>query len=396
MFAIVQIPLLILILFIHTYVSDDRSNPAFWVDAFITSLARTAVPCYFFMSGYLLFSIHDSFTPSNYARLLRSRFFSLFIPYMIWVCVPYVITRLQGRTFWVSPREIIPFFYSTDYGWYSQPSLLGYYFDVIQPPGGNYVLWYVRDLMVFILFAPLIRFGLGYIKKAATPICVTALILNIGLAGYPATALWSFLLGCSLGHDRTDFLPLCRRLAPIAMPCWAAFAAMYVWSNTSLPSDAASDSLQGVFSINLSILCGGIAIFGIASIIDGRGSAGFPYSAKLVNLLIALAPASFFVYVTHAIDPATRLSFLTDSLVADPYWRPSVSYFAFNIVRLAVLIVIYFLLARLLPRTMSMLTGGRSLRRRVVNADRCAPASAPAGTASEGPSGCARSDEAAS
>lgn len=395
-FAIVQIPLVVLILFIHTYADKDKSNPAFLVDAFITSLARTAVPCYFFMSGFLLFRLHDPSSRSDYARLLRSRFFSLFIPYMIWLCVPYVITRMQGGSFWISPREITRFFYSADYDWYSQPSLLGYDFDVINPPGGNYVIWYVRDLMVFIILSPLIRLALKYTKKAAAPICATAIVLNIGLAGYPATALWSFLLGCSLGHGRTDFLPFCRRFAKMAAPLWAAFAAMYVWNRISLPTDAASDSRTGVFFLNLSILCGGVAIFGLASRLAAKDPRNFPRSAKFAGLLVALAPASFFVYVTHELNFVTRFRFFTDSLVADPYWRPLVSYFAFNIVRLPLLIAVYFLMARLLPRTTALLTGGRSARRMHVSAARPGPAYVPGGTASGARSGSARSGEAAS
>lgn len=360
-FAAMQIPLLVFILFIHTFVTTDTSHPVFWLDAFVTSLARSAVPCYFFISGYLLFAKSNPSSPGRYFHMLRKRVFSLLIPYLIWVSAPYFIAVIQGDSFGVSPREAARFFYSSSDYWYDQPSLMGYSFDVIAPPAGNYVMWYIRDLMTYILLSPLVRVVLVYTKKAAILMCITALLLNIGFAGQPATSIWPFMLGCAVAFNRTDFLAFCRSVAAISLCLWPLLSALYVWHlNVVLPTVDTSSRVS-VLLLDSSIFAGGVAIFGSISIIE-RAHVSDPFCSRLFGTLLTLAPAGFFIYVTHTLEPVTALGVLTDSLVSHPTWKPIVSYFAFNALRLLMLMALYFMLARFLPKFTSLITGGRSVR----------------------------------
>lgn len=366
-FAAVQIPLLFFVMLLHTPINAPINHPLFWIGESLNELGRTTASCFFFISGYLIFARLDSLTAKSYFGLLRKRFFSLFIPYIVWMCIPFVISLLQGVDFPCDPfDEPYKFFYSNHPHWYSQPSLLGYSFTVIQYPLGNFVLWYIRDLMAFIILTPVFFLLLKVTKKAMTPICIIAMLINIGFGGWQSVDFWPYLLGCSLGFNRTDFLPLCRRLAPSVTLLWLLLCAVSVYDRFIAHPMADPTGLcisrPQVILLNSSLLCGGIVFFGWACRLVERSDDGHRLASGILRALLFLAPAAFFVYVAHEIPILRNLRYITDHIISNPDVQPYVSYFSYNLLRLALLAALFFLLTRFLPRTMSFITGHRSAR----------------------------------
>lgn len=366
-FAAVQIPLLFFVMLLHTPINADINHPLFWIGEFLNELGRITASCFFFISGYLIFARLDSLSASSYLALLRKRFFSLFIPYIVWICIPYIISKIQGADFPCDPfSEPRRFFFSNHPHWYSQPSLLGYSFTIIQYPIGNFVLWYVRDLIEFIILTPIFYLLLKATKKAMTPICIIAMILNIGFGGWQSVDFWPYLLGCSLAFNRTGFLSICRRYAPFATLLWLLLATASIYDRfithpIAHPSGLCISRPQ-ILLLNSSLLCGGIVLFGWTCRLVERSDAGHKHAANILRYLLLLAPASFFIYVAHEIPIFRQLRNITDHIVTNPDWQPYVSYFSYNIIRLALLLAIFFLLSRFMPRTMSIITGHRSAR----------------------------------
>ncbi len=83
--------LCVLVVSIHTYnvttygfTGETASERALiWFESRLNSFESVCVPFFFFLSGYLLFRNFD-FSKKGILKKYKSRFFSLFIPYMIW------------------------------------------------------------------------------------------------------------------------------------------------------------------------------------------------------------------------------------------------------------------------------------------------------------------------
>lgn len=389
-FAAMQIPMFFLLLIFHTAIARGIGHPLFWIKETLDTLCYCIVPCFFLISGYLVIAGIEKLTVRSYFSLLRRRFVSLFIPYMLWLCISFIISRLHGLHCSAHPlHNPVGFFFAADPYPYFQPSLLGYEFGIRNTPAGLFPLWYIRDLMLLIVFTPAVYPALKCIKKAMTPLCITTIFLNVGFAGFQATSVWAYVLGCSLAYNRSDMLAFCRRPACVlsALALWLLSDIAYTWLRfVYMPGhDGNTSSPLQITLLNCCLLCGGIAIFGLFATLVSRSDAGHRAASRTLHLLLMLAPAGFFVYVAHEIWYFTQLQHVADLLVTDPQWQPYVSYLAYAPLRMTVLIALFFLLSRLMPRTMNLLTGGRASR-----------VYAPAAAAGEAPSQFASNASAAS
>lgn len=240
--------------------------------------------------------------------------------------------------------------------------MLGYTFTYIQFPTGNFVLWFIRDLMEYIILTPIFFLIFKVTKKAMMPICIIAIILNIGYTYWHVDALWPYLLGSAIAFNRIDFLPTCRRYTGAATSLWILLTLVYMYDHLiENPTGEYLSRLQ-VLLLNCSMIFGVMATFGLTCKLVERSDAGHRLAANTLRYLLLLAPASFFIYVAHEIPIFRQLRNITDHIVTNPDWQPYVSYFSYNIIRLALLLAIFFLLSRFMPRTMSVITGHRAAR----------------------------------
>lgn len=111
-----------------------------------------AVPCFFILSGYLLFRNVEYLSLRLYCDKLHRRARTLLRPYLLWnlfvvllyaigqTLLPELFSGANTRIVDYSPKEWLQAFWVVD-GTMSP----------INPP-----LWYIRDLMVMVLFSPLV------------------------------------------------------------------------------------------------------------------------------------------------------------------------------------------------------------------------------------------------
>ena len=169
---------LVLVLF-HTFAQEATTQFSFSaypltasvkrvVDAFF--LGDSIVAVYFFISGYLFFA-GRAWSWAVYGRKLQNRIHTLLIPYLLWNLL--AIALVAGKS--------LPCFASflsyegtgVDWSWSNVLSCFWMYdgqlsappvgtedyeaFVQVQPYPINTALWFVRDLMIVSLFAPLWR-----------------------------------------------------------------------------------------------------------------------------------------------------------------------------------------------------------------------------------------------
>lgn len=142
------------------------------------TIARLAVPTFFFMSGYLFFVNFERFSFGTWSKKIKSRFHSLLIPYILWNIIAYV------------------YFIMLKHQPISEEGLLAKIDFMFLHPA-DFPLWYVRDLMVLVCFTPVIYYLSKYLYGIAMlPIIIAYLFLpelSVGFLSY--SSFFFFILG---------------------------------------------------------------------------------------------------------------------------------------------------------------------------------------------------------
>jgi hypothetical protein len=160
--ACVRFPLVFAIILLHGYSTCVIPNHDIYFKTLYPLsywIGETAVPAYFFISGLLLF-----YSSKTYSQQLKSRFKTLFIPYMIWnslLLLVYVAIWLAGFQPEILYKSL------DDYTW---QDYLRCFWDRGERDWGNTTpvmapMWYIRNLMVMYLISPI----LYYVIRATGP-----------------------------------------------------------------------------------------------------------------------------------------------------------------------------------------------------------------------------------
>lgn len=165
-----RLPLTIGVVFIHFTMKDGfnyhgvvyglHNSPFFFfvVNLFSEVLARVCVPLFFVISGFLFF-FHLNHNCESYVKKINSRVKTLLLPFVLWNIIAAIfIIGKSALPFYPNvtilfsfDRLLNTFFYNIDgNGIIIGPSFLVP--SVASPL--DVPLWFVRDLMIMVLFAP--------------------------------------------------------------------------------------------------------------------------------------------------------------------------------------------------------------------------------------------------
>jgi hypothetical protein len=180
--------LAVLVIAIHSsfvgYLDPATSGYSFSLifQRIILTIADSAVPTFFVISGYLLFS---KFTLKDYPRMLLKKVFSLVIPYFIWSIMGF----LSVRVFYPLIRhEAIEMTF--------QSASLDILLANCCPQ-----IWFVRPLLVFFICSPILYFIFKYLKKWSIFIPIAIFVIYIFFRpNYFGIVYWIplFFVGCYL------------------------------------------------------------------------------------------------------------------------------------------------------------------------------------------------------
>lgn len=110
---------------------------------------------FFILSGYFFYHKIECFDAGYYLRKIKSRIKTLFVPYLIWNCVPILFIILGNLYSMIfrnkSANDLIGFMSEL---W--SDGLWHVWWDKINGMPFDSPLWYVRDLMVLCILSPVI------------------------------------------------------------------------------------------------------------------------------------------------------------------------------------------------------------------------------------------------
>lgn len=315
------------------YIDNGAASPvtACVIDLFSSKLPEMCVPFFFFISAYLLQTKHPVLLRAGYVGLIRKRARTILLAYLLW----NTITVLLRTAVNLSPLGR----YAS--GGHDFESVAGWLLDVYWVPE-LIPLWFLRNLMGFILIAPLLQQILR--RSPAFLLLMTYLVeiyTSIGGILYYASGMVAAYL-CT--PRRFEYrIGRMWALAPV-------YCLFSVWM-VLFPWDA---SLEPVYPL--------IKIMGFLGFMSVC-SRPFPLSVRFGS-----PGAIFFVYAVHGIISPYVLKGLVMLCPWDGEAWLVVYMLSFVIVT-GLSYVSYICCCRWTPCLSALLTGNRSAVRRIPDTD---------------------------
>lgn len=360
MIALLRFPLIVGVVLIHTYfkkvsiggidMMENAYFPIYENIAYYLSqiIARTAVPLFFFFSGYLFFCKPASFTLDAYKSKLQKRARTILLPYLIWnilVLLFFYLANCFVPGLMSGANKPIADYTFSDFLWAFWDTTM------INPKEGPdashfpicYQFWFIRDLFAVMILSPLLYVLIRRLRLFFIGLLGILWYFGIwfSIPGLSISAFFFFSFGAYFAIEHRNFVADFRRFFPItfyiylAITIFALIFREYEWCSY----------------INLaSIPVGVVAIISLTANFIQRGAwRETPF----------LSASSFFIYAFHAMPLAfiVKLSFK----ILQPTSDVVVLFLFFFCSTITILIglLIYSFLRRYLPRFTAIITGGR-------------------------------------
>ena len=336
-----RFPLIVLVVFAHSVGSFSTPTVEWSLDGwnvyhFISEMLSRHLfsigTCWFFVfSGYLFLRYlkEEEFGIQWVKAKWEKRIWSLLIPYFIWnllAVIAPVIKNVVFRLFSLSQETISG---GPLYWFFTGPA--------------DYPLWFLRDLMLLTLILPLLYLVFKKFKWASLVILIFIYLSPWNPSIPTMRSIFFVLIGAWLGTFKINLLYLCRK---VRIP--AAFAAFL------LLLIATSQIGRPLHTLLLRLFypLGMITFMNICdSLIDNE---------KRCERLCALSGSVFFIYAAHEIYILGWTKGLCLRLFGDSLSGTWISYWLVPVIVLAVCLVLYYILNRLMPRALAFACGGRS------------------------------------
>lgn len=303
-------------------------------------VARVAVPLFAFAAGFFYFRSYDG-SITCYRKKLVQRCHSVLIPFWITSAIA-VLTWVLFRCLEGKPIDVGVGSLALDW--------------LMRPPAEQ--LWFLRDLMVLVIFAPLIAWSTRQTSVGWILIATLSISWLFDFQIFPILRGWHvlrmetwlfFSLGC-LATSQTRHLELLSRISPrailVGFAAWWALIALRVFVRPDFDLWYVTNyGWPDLLLQRISVVLGCLVLFSFAARIR-------------CALLLELSGGSFFVYLIHEFPIRAIVVRLSDSFLdsATSAW----------IVTLLVVIGCYtaaLILSGCFPRAFAIFTGGRAPQR---------------------------------
>lgn len=297
------------------------------------------VPTFFFISGFLFFYKVKNFDRNVYLQKLKSRFRTLFIPFVFWNMLSCALIYLSMR---VPAVERLLHISNSVF-----PTSLYDFF--MYPVEGQF--WFIRDLLVLVVLSPIINWVIFHYKYAGISIIFLLWLFfyswHNGEYYYISiiNPLMFFSAGAWCAYYKGNLEWLATGLK-IFLPIWIAGSLILLW----LPDGIIQQWLWNLI-VQINFLIGTAAIL---------ASAVYACRRWKLNGAGLLASSSFFVFAvhTHYVQKPIRI-ILCKIFQPDSDFDFCVVYILLIVLTLVISVMIYKVLSVVSPKILGIVTGGR-------------------------------------
>ncbi len=361
---LLRFPLAVIIVFIHvsSYLENianqpDQSHPLLVAVCHIIKgfMTDQSVPIYYFISGFVFF-LGIELTKEKYIQKLKNRVKSLLIPYIVWNTIAVLILVVRflpfiNTRFFVMQKLNITLTGLLSCYWEYDHSLVqdimpsneiinnSYFFPINEP------LWFVRDLMIVVLFTPLIWWILRRTKNYV--ICllgifwlVSPYFLNVDHYNL-ITAFFFFSFGAYMSINRKDMLVEFGKYFKSSMVVYPLLGILYIVSSYYSPE-----------------WCWIIKQFNImAGLLFGYNIAVWLLKNGICKASPFLSSASFFVYVSHDLLVVYFTAFLNILIQPTLDITYMCVFFLSSLLIVGLLLAVFWLLRTYCPAFLKIIAG---------------------------------------
>lgn len=354
-----RFPLTVGIVLAHSHYSELTINgvnlmeggsfPVYAVVSYLFSgiLARIAVPLFFILSGFLFFYKMSSFNGPVYWGKIRKRARTLLVPYLFWNWVVIAILFFSQAflpELMSGNKKLICDYTVADWFWSFWNA------DRVNPSANNgmepicYQLWFVRDLMVSVLFSPLIYFLVKKLRHYAV-ICLGALWLFddnfFYVAGLNITAFFFFSAGAFFSIHGENFVGKMRSLLSLSAVLYALMTVAELCFR---------EQAWHAYLHRANILAGIVLAVALSAHFIEKGK-------WKVNPF--LSGSSFFVYAFHGMPLALVFKSLFKLIQPHSDGMMLTLYVVSPVIVILSGLFFYYILKKQLPGFTALITGGR-------------------------------------
>ena len=310
-------------------------------------LSWVSVPTFFFISGYLFFSNLGEWNWSMYIKKIQKRAHSLFIPFLLWICIdlvyctPWIIH--SGANQWFSDHGWLRVFWDSNrIGENVYNNIIGipmhHSFPILTP------MWYLRDLMILCILSPIVYWLVKRLKVYGLLIVAILMCLNIWIPfeGFSAIGFFFFTWGGYYRINNYSFVTIFKHFKSFSyiIVFISVLLSLYFYTSNRLISE--------IF-IKVYTVFGVIAVFNIANNVK----------TNYKNNNSRYAESTFFIYCSHTM--MMGLWSIPLSFIWHPQSELAVILHYFLIIALTVssCLIIYIIMNKRLPKLLKVLMGGR-------------------------------------
>ncbi len=338
-----RFPLILMIVMLHCYSSvqmpsGNHSTFHSILYPFGLWMGETGVPAFFFISGFLFF-----YSSKSYTKKLKSRFSTLFIPYIIWnsvILLAYIVLMFCGHPQDIAGKSIADYGF-TDY-------LLAYVHRGQWDHGNGVPMlcpyWYVRNLMVLCLTSPVVFYIVKW-SKGGIIIVFFAWWLSFHHNAMIQASLLFFSLGAYFSIEDKDPLTLMKRHRVSCLLLWGLLAVADVATHVAF-------SFEGNLIIHrISLLANIFGFLLIADMFNGQHST--------FNVQCSMAKSSFWIFTVHYPLVIAIRSVCVKWFATSSDWVHILLFFVCILVVTGICILMYQLLMKVCPSVVRITTGNR-------------------------------------
>lgn len=316
------------------FMPPEHSRFGYEIIAFIVSFTQICVPSFFIISGYLFFRGIKHFTFTVYREKLKRRTKTLLIPYILWnlFCACLFLFKVLILNF--------PGLGIIENGVIDWPRFFEGFVYIPQAQGFPYAFafWFIRNLIVFTLLAP-VAWLIARQWWSVALIFIITIVFDLNLYGME----W-FITGaaCGLHQVKFDNLKDNRILTPV-------FGATYL--------------LAGIAReyCGLSMIIGSIVFF-----VEVITAFCFLYSVSLRftashhgRLEQLLYSSTFFIYAFHQCFCSVNNKFWIQVYGCETVWSALAAFISSFLTLVLISLSVYLVLRSLSPGFLSLITGKR-------------------------------------
>lgn len=346
-----RFPLIVSVVFIHTGLEGVMINGTLLVNegqfpiysllhhVVTNELARIAVPLFFFTSGFLFF-YRSYFSVQAYQKKIKKRVRTLLVPYLFWNVVVFILllfAQLFLSSMTSGKRKFID-----DYNWQDWLNLFWAH------NGGMpicYQFWFIRDLIIVILFTPILYYLIKYCKAFSVLALGILWLFNIWFAvpGFSIDAFFFFSFGAWFSINKHNFTVDFRSIRWVTTLIYLGLVAL----STGLWHSKITDYY---YIHNIGIVVGLVMIISWTA---------YGITKNCLHVSTFLAASSFFVYAYHGMPAALVVKCWLKLLSPISEWMMLMGYFLMPFFIVGFGVSIYALLHRYFPTFTALITGGR-------------------------------------